>query len=176
MRIKPKPLSSSSIQLKYKSTSTSTLVGALPAQGTITISVVNPGESVNIGDSVTIGPTTLNFADPAINIRDIQWVPDPSDCITNLMNTIRANSGSLVKITGAMYTNLLNITTGGHIYLESLVKGISGNSIILTSNSTGISTDGSGFLGGTQLGVDGTPVVTTIVLKSKNLQNRRYKN
>lgn len=112
---------------------------AIQAQGTLTIS----GGS---GDLVTtIGGAAVTTT----------WASSDANTATLHAAAINADATAKLYVSAAK-------GTGATVVLTALIPGVHGNGLALTVSGTGLSADGSGFMGGTTAGTDGTRVSKTI--------------
>lgn len=118
-----------------------TPVNAVAAQGTITIT----GPQVD-NDTITIGSETWTYLFSGSGAFYINPYGTAAQVVTNTVNAINADSAYVSAIDGA----------GDTVVVTADIAGVAGNSMAFTQNATLLTMDGSGTLGGTTAGIDGT--------------------
>jgi len=118
-----------------------TPVNAVAAVGTITVN----GTPV-AGETMVIGAVTYTFKAARSVAGEITLSAVNATQVTNIVNAITADSTDIVATDG----------TGDTVVLTAAVKGAAGNALFLTEAATGITVNGTGTLGATTAGVNGT--------------------
>ena len=126
-------------------------VGAIRSQSLMEVNVLP-----SVGDIFTIGSNVYTFTneDESEDSFDVYIDDSVNDCATQIFTSINKNELKL----NASFSSGGNPFTGitSLINITSLIGGIDSNSTVFTtSNSTALSLDGSGTLGGTAMGVSG---------------------
>jgi hypothetical protein len=117
--------------------STGTPVNAKAAIGTITITGTPVAD-----EPFVVGAQTFTFKATRVGAGEVTISADNTTQAENIVAAITAD------ITNVTATNTLGV-----VNLTAAVKGVAGNSIVLTESATGIAVSGSGTLSG---GVNGT--------------------
>jgi hypothetical protein len=118
-----------------------TPVNAVAAVGTITVSGTPVAE-----ETMVIGGTTFTFKAARGGAGEITLDANNATQVTNIIAATDLDSTDVVCTDG----------TGDTVVVTAAVKGVAGNSLPLTESATGIAVDGTGTLGATVAGVDGT--------------------
>lgn len=118
-----------------------TPVNAVAAQGTITIT----GPQVD-NDTITIGSETWTYLFSGSGAFYINPYGTAAQVVANTVIAINADSSYVSAVDGA----------GDTVVVTTDTAGVAGNSMAFTQNATLLTMDGSGTLGGTTAGVDGT--------------------
>lgn len=122
----------------------STPVNAVAAVGTITSDNTAPAN----GGTITIGSETWTVAASRTGAFTVAAGADGDAFLANLRTAI--NTDSTLVTAGT-------VNTGAHtLPVTWNVKGVVGNSVVFTETCTHITINGSGVLGGTTSGVNGT--------------------
>lgn len=118
-----------------------TPVNAVASKGTITVGGVPLAD-----DTFVIGTQTYIFKALRSVAGEVTIGGDAPETVTNIVSAITADQTDVTAVDGA----------GDTVVITAVTKGASGNSIVFTENATNITVDGSGTLGTTVTGVDGT--------------------
>jgi len=113
----------------------------IAAQGTITLTGLP-----NVGDTIVIDGTTFTFVAAGAIGTQINIGATIGETIDNIIATINNEMTTVEASKGA----------GNTIIITAITSGTNGNSIEFTENTNNLTIDGSGTLGGTILGEDGT--------------------
>ncbi len=118
-----------------------TPVNAVAAQGTITMS----GISV-LNETFVVSTQTFTWKIARTGAGEVTIGALASEAVTNIVTAITADLATVTAVDGA----------GDTVVVTAATKGVSGNSIVFTEASTNMAVDGTGTLGATTAGVDGT--------------------
>jgi hypothetical protein len=120
-----------------------TPVNAVAAVGTITMSGIAVAEETFIVDT-----QTFTWKAARSGVGEVTIGASASEAVTNIVTAITADLTTVTAVDG----------TGDTVVVTAVTKGVSGNTIDFTESSTNMAMDdyGSGHLGGTTPGVNGT--------------------
>ena len=118
-----------------------TPVNAVASQGTISLSGVP-----NAVETFVIEGTTFTWVAASPGPYEVLIGATAAACCTNI----------LTHVTPALSTCACSAGAGDTVIVTAGTKGTAGNSIVLTEASTNMTVDGTGTLGATTSGVDGT--------------------
>lgn len=116
-------------------------VNAVAAQGTITMSGVAVADETFVIDDQIFTWKALRGGAGEVTIG-----ADAPAAVTNIVTAVTADLTTVTAVDGA----------GNTVVLTAATKGVAGDAIVLTENSTNMAVDGTGTLGATTAGVDGT--------------------
>lgn len=119
----------------------STPVNAVAAVGTITMSGI-----ATANETFVIDTQTFTWKASRSGTGEVTIGADAAAAVTNIVTAVTADLESVAATDGE----------GNTVVVTAVVKGTSGNSIVFTEDSTNMAVDGTGELGGTVSGVDGT--------------------
>lgn len=118
-----------------------TPVNAVASQGTITMSGIATADETFVVDSQTFTWKATRGGTGEVTIG-----ADAPAAVTNIVTAITEDLATVTAVDGA----------GDTVVITAETKGVSGDSIVLTEASTNMAVDGTGTLGATTAGVDGT--------------------
>ena len=118
-----------------------TPVNAVAARGTITMSGIATAEQTFI-----VGTQTFTWKAAREAAGQVTVGVSASEAVTNIVTAITADLATVAAVDG----------DGDTVVITAATKGVSGNAIDFTEDSTNMAVDGTGHLGGTIAGVDGT--------------------
>jgi phage tail sheath gpL-like len=118
-----------------------TPVNGVAAQGTITMADVAVADETFVIDTQTFTWKAARSVAGEVTIG-----ANAAAAVTNIVTAITADMTTVTAVDGA----------GDTVVLTAATKGIAGNAIVFTENSTNMTVNGSGTLGTTTAGVDGT--------------------
>lgn len=118
-----------------------TPVNAEASQGTITMSGVPVAD-----ETFVIDDQTFTWAVSRTGAGEVEIGTDAEECVTNIVIAVTADLATVTAEDGA----------GDTVVVTAATEGAAGDSIVFTEDSTNMAVDGSGSLGGTTPGVDGT--------------------
>lgn len=116
-------------------------VNAVAAQGTITMSGIATADQTFVIDT-----QTFTWKASRTGAGEVTIGASASAAVINIVTAVTADLTTVTAVDGA----------GDTVVLTAATKGIAGNSIVLTENSTNMAVNGTGTLGATTAGVDGT--------------------
>jgi phage tail sheath gpL-like len=97
-------------------------------------------------DTFVVGAQTFTWKTARAVLGDVEVGAGASDAVTNIVTAITADLSTVTAAGGA----------GDTVVLTAATKGTAGDAIVLAENSTNMTVDGTGTLGATTAGVDGT--------------------
>jgi len=118
-----------------------TPVNAVASEGLIAMSGVASADSTFAIDSFTFTWKSTRNVTSEVTIGD-----NADSAVTNIVTAVTADMSTVT----AAYTSSSTAT------ITAVTKGVSGNAIVFTEDSTNMAVDGAGTLGTTTAGVDGT--------------------
>jgi len=118
-----------------------TPVNAVAAVGTITVSGTPVAD-----ETMVIGGRTYTFKAARGGVGEITLDANNATQVLNIIAATDLDSTDVVCTDG----------TGDTVVVTAATKGVAGNSLPLTESATGIAVNGTGTLGATVAGVDGT--------------------
>jgi len=118
-----------------------TPVNAVAAVGTITMAGI-----ATANETFVIDTQTFTWKASRSGTGEVTIGADAAAAVTNIVTAITADLESVSAVDG----------DGNTVVVTAAVKGVSGNAIVFTEDSTNMTMDGEGVLGGTVEGVDGT--------------------
>jgi len=118
-----------------------TPVNVVAAQGIITMGGIAVAD-----ETFVIGTQTFTWKAARSGTGEVTIGADAPAAVTNIVTAITADITNVTAVDGS----------GDTVDLTAATKGVAGNAIILTEDSTNMTVDGSGTLGGAVAGVDGT--------------------
>jgi hypothetical protein len=133
-----------------------TPVNAVASIGTLTSDNTNVANNA----TVTIGTKVYTFKDTLTPAEGEVLIGGDADAsLLNLINAINHTGTPDTDYKCAAVHPLVSAAvsvTSHHFAITAKTKGVAGNAIVLSETSAHLSADGTGFLGGTTAGVDGT--------------------
>lgn len=118
-----------------------TPVNAVASQGTITMSGIAVAD-----ETFVVGAQTFTWKAARGVTGEVTIGADAPAAVINIVTAITADLTTVTAVDGA----------GDTVVITAATKGVVGNSIVLTEASTNMAADGTGTLGATTAGVDGT--------------------
>jgi len=118
-----------------------TPVNAVASQGTITMSGIAVAD-----ETFVVGAQAFIWKAARGGTGEVTIGADAPAAITNIVTAITADLATVTAVDG----------TGDTVVVTAATKGVAGDTIILTENSTNMAVDGTGTLGATTAGVDGS--------------------
>jgi len=118
-----------------------TPVNAVASQGTITMSGIATAD-----ETFAVGAQTFTWKALRSIAGEVTIGADAPAAVTNIVTAITADLATVTAVDG----------TGDTVVITAVTKGVSGDSIVLTEASTNMAVDGTGTLGATTAGVNGT--------------------
>ena len=119
----------------------STPVNAVAAQGTITMSGI-----ATANETFVISTQTFTWKAARSGAGEVTIGANAPAAVTNIVTAITADLATVTAVDGA----------GDTVVVTAVTKGTSGNAIVFTEASTNMAVNGTGTLGATTAGVDGT--------------------
>jgi len=110
-----------------------------PAQGTITMSGIPVADETFVVDD-----QTFTWKDSRSGTGEVVMGADTGGCVTNIVAAVDLD---LTTVTA-------EVGDGNTVVVTATTAGTAGNSIVLTENTTNMTVDGTGTLGGTAEGED----------------------
>lgn len=118
-----------------------TPVNAVASQGTITMAGIAIAD-----ETFVVGAQTFTWKAARGITGEVTIGADAPAAVTNIVIAITADLATVTAVDGV----------GDTVVITAATKGVAGDAIILTENSTNMTVDGTGTLGATIAGVDGT--------------------
>ena len=118
-----------------------TPVNAVAAVGTITMSGI-----ATANETFVVSTQTFTWKAARTGVGEVTIGADAPAAVTNIVTAITADLATVTATDGV----------GDTVVVTAVTKGVSGNSIIFTEASTNMAVNGTGTLGATTAGVDGT--------------------
>lgn len=118
-----------------------TPVNAVASQGTITMSGIAVAD-----ETFVVGAQTFTWKASRSIAGEVTIGADAPEAVTNIVTAITADLATVTAVDG----------TGDTVVITAATKGTAGDAIVLTEASTNMTVDGSGTLGTTTAGINGT--------------------
>lgn len=118
-----------------------TPVNAVASQGTITMTNVAVAD-----ETFVIDTQTFTWKAARTGTGEVTIGANAAAAVTNIVTAITADLTTVTAVDGA----------GDTVVVTAATKGVAGDAIVFTENSSNMTVDGSGTLGTTTAGVDGT--------------------
>lgn len=118
-----------------------TPVNAVASQGTITMSGIAVAD-----ETFVVGAQTFTWKASRTVAGEVTIGASAAAAVTNIVTAITADLATVTAVDGA----------GDTVVVTAATKGVAGDLIVFTENSTNMAVDGTGTLGATTAGVDGT--------------------
>ena len=121
------------------------------AQGTITMSGVATAD-----ETFVIDTQTFTWKSSRTGTGEVTIGASAAEAVTNIVAAVTADLATVTAVDGA----------GDTVVITAATAGSAGNSIVFTEASTNTAVDGTGTLGGTIAGADGTLTDSELVFES----------